>query len=168
MKCHVDFEKYMKCIAEDWVYIFFVGFDYNLDQISSCILYYLSWKKHINCSTDMCTKNHSERSVLVVQKGKFRPALPIGFSTRHCTCYDNITRIVNIYWKKHGYSEWYKVMQAERKNNRKSFVALSMSDHSYASHIFWGSYPKGDYNVTLLFFMLLILELLITWLVIFL
>ena len=38
MMCVTDIEKQMKHIAEDWVYIFLIGLDHNLNQVSSYVL----------------------------------------------------------------------------------------------------------------------------------
>ena len=38
MTCVIDIEKQRKCTAEDQVYIFLVGFDHCLDQVSGRVL----------------------------------------------------------------------------------------------------------------------------------
>lgn len=38
MKCSIDPGNYRKHIAKDWIYMFLVGLDHNLDQINSHIL----------------------------------------------------------------------------------------------------------------------------------
>ena len=38
MTCVADIKKQRKCIAEDWVYIFLVGLDHSLDQVSGHVL----------------------------------------------------------------------------------------------------------------------------------
>ncbi|KAI9177012.1 hypothetical protein LWI28_009833 [Acer negundo] len=94
MDCTADSEKYMKRIAEDSVYMFLVGLAHNLDQVSSRVL-----------ATSPLPSLEEAYSL----KGNFRPAPPIGPLTRLCTHYNSITHMVDAYWKKHDYSECYKL-----------------------------------------------------------
>ena len=81
MKCTVNSEKYMKRIVEDRVYMFLIGLDHNLDQVSSRVLatsplpslekaYSLVCRK-VQRQVTMGTEDRFEASTLVVQKGNF-------------------------------------------------------------------------------------------------
>ncbi|KAK0585094.1 hypothetical protein LWI29_023358 [Acer saccharum] len=155
MECTTDSKKYMKRIVEDRVYMFLAGLDHNLDQVSSRVLAtsplpsleeaYSLVCREVQRQVTIGTEDRSEASALVVHKGNFWPAPLTGPHTRHCTHYNSITHMIDTCWKKHGYLEWYKFKQAERKSNRKPpQVALTEASPSSASHVSRVSHEEGE------------------------
>lgn len=125
--------KYRDRIVEDRVYIFLAGLDHNLDQVSSCVLAtspisrleeaYSLVRREIQQQVTMGAEIHSKASALAVQKST--PISALGYSTasqsRFCThCHKN-THTLYVCWKKHGYPEWYKLKQAEKKKKQKIY-----------------------------------------------
>ena len=141
MTCVVDIEKQRKCTAKDWVYIFLTGLDHNLDQVSGHVLATFplpSLEKAyslVYCGAQrqvtMGTKDHSETSAMVVHKNNTQPT-PFTLTDSYscsCTHYNSTKHIVDVCWKKHGYLEWYKLKQAERKNKKAASVATLFLQH---------------------------------------
>ncbi|KAK0586676.1 hypothetical protein LWI29_010558 [Acer saccharum] len=59
--------------------------------------------------------------------------------------------MVDTCWKKHSYSEWYKLKQDERKSNRKPpHVALTEASPSSTSHVSRVSHQEGNSSLVLL------------------
>ena len=162
MTCAADIEKYRKRIAEDRVYIFLAGLDHNLDQVASRVLAtsplpkieeaYSLVRREEQRQVTMGAEIHSEVSALAVQKSN--PVSALGNSTsqsRFCThCHKN-THTVDVCWKKHGYPEWYKLKQAERKN-RKSAQNVATTDPtpSFASHVSRASSKEGIFGLSII------------------
>ena len=73
-------------------------------------------------------EDHSESSTMVVHKKNiwltsFTPSID-AFSC-FCTHCNSTKHMVDVWWKKHGYPECYKLKQAERKNKKSTQVFLT-------------------------------------------
>ncbi|RVW82713.1 hypothetical protein CK203_046898 [Vitis vinifera] len=67
---------------------------------------------------------------MVVHKNNTQPT-PFTLTDSYfaCTHYNSTKHIVDVCWKKHGYLEWYKLKQAERKNKKAASVATLFLQH---------------------------------------
>ena len=51
----------------------------------------------------------------------------------------------HIHWKKHGYLEWYKLKQVEKKNKKSTQIALTNATPlAFVSQVSWLSSQEGN------------------------
>ncbi|XP_071902889.1 uncharacterized protein [Coffea arabica] len=166
MTCAADKEKYRNRIAEDRVYIFLAGLDNKLDQVRSRVLgtsplprleeVYSMVRRELQRQVAMGAESHFEASALTVQKST--PIVINGNSTasqsRFCTYCNKNTHTIDVCWKKHGYPEWYKLKQAERKNKKlvhntvAQNVAAIDTTPSSVSHVSRASSQEGIFGLS--------------------
>ena len=95
----------------------------------------------------MGIEDRSEASALNVQKNNSQPTPPIRPSnhfSRFCTHYNSTRHTEDVYWKKHGYPEWFKLKQAEKKNKKSAQVVVTYTPASSASHVTRVSLEEGN------------------------
>ena len=168
MTCAADIEKYRNRIAEDRVYIFLAGLDNKLDQVRSRVLgtsplprleeVYSMVRRELQRQVAMGAESHFEASALTVQKST--PIAINGNSTasqsRFCTYCNKNTHTIDVCWKKHGYPEWYKLKQVERKNKKFAHntvaqnVAAIDTTPSSASHVSRASSQEGIFGLSVI------------------
>ena len=157
MDCTNDIEKLRKRIVEDRIYIFLAGLDHNLNQVSDRILAtsplpsleeaYSQVHREKQRQFTMGIEDQSEASALTVQKNNSQPAPPI-HPSNHFSCfythYNSTRHTEDVCWKKHGYPEWFKLKQVEKKNKKSAHVAVTNTPPSSASHVTRVSLKEGN------------------------
>ncbi|XP_071933922.1 uncharacterized protein [Coffea arabica] len=167
MTCAADMKKYRNRIAEDRVYIFLAGLDNKLDQVRSRVLgtsplprleeVYSMVRRELQRQVAMRAASHFEASALTVQKST--PITINGNSTasqsRFCTYCNKNTHTIDVCWKKHGYPEWYKLKQVERKNKKFAHNTVAQNiaidtTPSSASHVSRASSQEGIFGLSVI------------------
>ncbi|XP_048232430.1 uncharacterized protein LOC112535176 isoform X2 [Ricinus communis] len=163
MTCAADIEKQRKRIAEDRIYMFLAGLDHSLDQVSSRVLAtsplpslektYFLVRREVQRQVTMGTENHFEASALMIQKStsQVTPSVPVNSTASNshfCTHCNSTRHTVDVCWKKHGYSEWYKLKQAEKKNKKYTQIVVPDTSPPSASHVFQVSPQQGNSSLT--------------------
>ena len=131
MECTNDIEKLRKRTVEDRIYIYLAGLDHNLDQVSGRILATSPLPILEEAYSQVCheeqrqftmgIEDRLEASTLTIQKNNSQPAPPIRPSnhfSHFCTHYNNTRHTEVVCWEKHGYPEWFKLMQVEKKDKK--------------------------------------------------
>lgn len=98
----------------------------------------------------MRMEDRSEASALAVQKNNSQPATstrPSNSFSRFCTHCNSTRHTEDVCWKKHGYLEWYKLKQAEKKNKKFAQVAVTDTPPSSASHVTRVSQEEGNFGL---------------------
>ena len=155
MECAND-----KRTAEDRIYTFLASLDNNLDQVSGRILAasplpsleeaYSQVSHEEQRQFTMGIEDRSKASTLIVQKNNSQPTPPSCSSnqfSRFCTHYNNTRHTEDVCWKKHGYSEWFKLKQVEKKNKRSAQVVVTNTPPSFTSHVTRVSLKEGNSNL---------------------
>jgi vacuolar-type H+-ATPase subunit I/STV1 len=156
MSCPNDVEKLRKRTADDRVYVFLAGLDHSLDHISSRILaatplpsleeVYSQVRREEQRQLTMGIEDRSEVSALVVHKNNSQETTASRSSnslSRFCTYCNKNSHTEDICWKKHGYPEWYKLKQAERKSKKSAQVA-SIDNPTSVFHVTRASPKEGN------------------------
>lgn len=125
MGCPADIEKLRKRTGEERVYVFLAGLDHNLDQVSARVLAaspmpsleeaYAQVRREAQRQVTMGLEDNLEASAMAVHKNNTRPTL-------FCTHCNSSKHTVDVCWKKHGYPEWFKLKQAEKRNKKTAQV----------------------------------------------
>ncbi|KAH7521312.1 hypothetical protein FEM48_Zijuj07G0019700 [Ziziphus jujuba var. spinosa] len=123
-----DIEKQRKCIVEEQVYMFLARLDRNLDQVSSRVLA----TPLPSLEETYSVVRHEEQRQLTMRTEDCSEASALAVHTD------------DVCWKKHGYLEWYKLKQAERKKKKSTQVALTDTSPCYASHMTRSSSKEGN------------------------
>ena len=138
MECINDIEKLRKRIVEDRIYIFLAGLNHNLDQVSGRILAasplpsleeaYSKVRRKEQRIFTMGIEDQLEVSALTIKKNNSQPTPPIRspnhFSRFYTHC-NNTRHTEDVCWKKHGYPEWFKLKQAEKRKIKNLHRLLS-------------------------------------------
>ena len=138
MECINDIEKLRKRIVEDRIYIFLAGLDHNLDQVSGRILAasplpsleeaYSKVRRKEQRIFTMGIEDQLEVLALTIKKNNSQPTPPIRspnhFSRFYTHC-NNTRHTEDVCWKKHGYPEWFKLKQAEKRKIKNLHRLLS-------------------------------------------
>ncbi|XP_048232868.1 uncharacterized protein LOC125370622 [Ricinus communis] len=140
-----------------------VKLDHSLDQVSSHVLAtsplpsleeaYSLVRREVQRQVTMGTKNYFEDSALMIQKStsQVTPSVPVNSTTsnsRFCTHCNSTRHTVDVCWKKHGYSEWYKLKQAEKKNKKYAQIVVTDTSTPSASHVSQVSPQQGNSSLT--------------------
>ena len=134
MTCVANIGKQRKCTIEDRIYIFLTNLDHGwkvvflaTSPLANLKETYSLDHREAQRQVTMGTKDHSEASIMAVHKNNKQPTpfTPIDSSSCFCTHCNNTKYTVDVCQKKHGYPEWYKLKQAERKNKKLAQVACS-------------------------------------------
>jgi transposase InsO family protein len=94
----------------------------------------------------MGIEDRSEVSALVVHKNNSQETTASRSSnslSRFCTYCNKNSHTEDICWKKHGYPEWYKLKQAERKSKKSAQVA-SIDNPTSVFHVTRASPKEGN------------------------
>ena len=157
MECSNHIEKWRKCTADDRIYVFLTGLDHNLDQVSGQISAasslpsleeaYSQVHREENKQFTMGIEDRLEVSTLTVQKNNYQPTPPNHSSNpfSHFCTHCNKTRYTeDVCWNNHGYREWYKLKQAEKRNKKSTQVAVTNTPPYSTSHVTRVSLEDGN------------------------